>query len=254
MSSTSRTAEQKTKAAKKYLIVNADDFGLSPGVNQGIVTAHEQGIVTSASLMVRWPAAVAAAAFGRDHPAFSLGLHLDLGECTFRNGRLKLLYEVVSLDDSAAVARELARQLDQFQALAGREPTHLDSHQHVHRWEPVRSLAAEAARRLRIPLRHCCPAVRYCGDFYGQTDEGASLPEAIRLDRLIQILTGVPPGITEVVCHPGFGEDLETMYREERAQELAVLCDPRVREALAVAGIELCSFRGITALGEVVIP
>jgi hypothetical protein len=89
MSSTSLTAEQETKAAGKYLIVNADDFGLSPDVNQGIVTAHEQGIVTSASLMVRWPAAAAAGAFGRDHPALSLGLHLDLGECTFRNGRLR---------------------------------------------------------------------------------------------------------------------------------------------------------------------
>jgi predicted glycoside hydrolase/deacetylase ChbG (UPF0249 family) len=253
MSSTPVTAEQKT--AGKYLIVNADDFGLSPGVNQGVVTAYEQGIVTSASLMVRWPAAPAAAAFGRDHPAFSLGLHLDLGECTFRNGSLKLLYEVVPLDDAAAVAGELARQLDQFHALAGREPTHIDSHQHVHRWEPVRSVAVEAARRLGIPLRHCSPAVRYCGDFYGQTDEGASIPEAIRLDRLIKILTGLGSGITELVCHPGFGEDLQTMYRKERAQELAVLCDPRAREALAAAAIELCSFRGIGALGkEVVIP
>jgi predicted glycoside hydrolase/deacetylase ChbG (UPF0249 family) len=249
----SLTAEQKTKAGRKYLIVNADDFGLSPGVNQGIVTAHEQGIVTSASLMVRWPAAPAAAAFGRDHPFLSLGLHLELGEYTFRNGRLKPLYEVVRLDDSAAVAGELARQLDKFHAMAGREPTHLDSHQHVHRWEPVRSVAVEAARRLRIPLRHCCPAVRYCGDFYGQTDEGASLPEAIDLDRLIKILTGLGPGITELVCHPGFDEDLETMYRAERAQEVAVLCDPRVREALAAAGIELCSFRGITAFANVVI-
>src|SRR5687767_10207836 len=64
---------------KRYLIVNADDFGLSPGVNAGIVAAHENGIVTSASLMVRKLAAAEAADYGRRHPKFSVGLHVDLG-------------------------------------------------------------------------------------------------------------------------------------------------------------------------------
>src|SRR5207249_100992 len=82
-----------------YLIVNADDFGLSPGVNRGIVAAHEQGIVTSASLMVRWSAAAAAADYGRGHPALSLGLHLDFGEWAYRGGAWVRLYKVVSLDD-----------------------------------------------------------------------------------------------------------------------------------------------------------
>jgi predicted glycoside hydrolase/deacetylase ChbG (UPF0249 family) len=201
--------------------------------------------------MVRWPAAPAAAAFAREHPALSLGLHLDLGECTFRNGRLKRVYEVVPLNDSAAVADELSRQLAQFHVLTGREPTHLDSHQHIHCWEPMRSLAVAAARRLGIPLRHCCPAVRYRGDFYGQTDEGAAFPEALRVERLIEILTSFGTGITELGCHPGYGEGLETMYRDERAQEVAVLCDLQVREALGAAGIELCSFRGIAGFGTV---
>jgi chitin disaccharide deacetylase len=252
MSSSSSTREKKSAAPGKYLIVNADDFGMSLGINEGIVTAHEEGIVTSASLMVRWPAAAAAAAFGRDHPTLSLGLHLDLGECIFRNGKLRLLYEVVNPDDSAAVAGELARQLNHFRVLVGRDPTHLDSHQHVHCWEPVRSIAVEAACRLSIPLRHCSSA-RYCGEFYGQADDGAPLPGAIRLDRLIEIVTGLRPGFTELVCHPGFGDDIDAVYRDERSQELAVLCDPRIRETLAATGVELCSFRGIAALGEAVI-
>lgn len=54
-----------TSAQSRFLIVNADDFGQSPGVNRGIIEAHEHGIVTSASLMVRWPAATEAAAYGR---------------------------------------------------------------------------------------------------------------------------------------------------------------------------------------------
>ena len=46
--------------APRSLIVNADDFGQSRGVNRGVIEAHERGIVTSASLMVRWPAAESA--------------------------------------------------------------------------------------------------------------------------------------------------------------------------------------------------
>ena len=54
-----------TRLAERRLIMNADDFGISPGVNAGIIEAHERGIVTSASLMVRWPDAVAAANLGQ---------------------------------------------------------------------------------------------------------------------------------------------------------------------------------------------
>ena len=53
--------------SKRFLIVNADDFGLSEGVNRGIIEAHERGIVTSASLMVLKPSAVSAAAYSREH-------------------------------------------------------------------------------------------------------------------------------------------------------------------------------------------
>src|SRR4051794_39741974 len=71
---------------QRYLIVNADDFGQSRGVNAGIVEAHERGVVTSASLMVRWPAAAEAAACARSHPRLAVGLHLDLGEWECRDG------------------------------------------------------------------------------------------------------------------------------------------------------------------------
>src|SRR6266566_7386787 len=129
--------------AERYLIVNADDFGQSPGVNRGIITGHEQGIVTSASLMVRWAAAAEAAAYGRTHPALSVGLHVDLGEWVYRDETWVALYEVVPLADRAAVTEEVSRQLAAFRRLMGREPTHIDSHQHVHRDEPVHSVVVE---------------------------------------------------------------------------------------------------------------
>jgi predicted glycoside hydrolase/deacetylase ChbG (UPF0249 family) len=230
-------------AAARYLIVNADDFGQSPGVSRGIIAAHEGGIVTSASLMVRWPAAAEAAAYARRHPELSLGLHLDLGEWVCHQGDWRARYEVVPLDNAAAVAGEVARQIAVFRLLVGADPSHLDSHQHVHTQEPVCSVVRELAHRLGVPVRHHTPGVRYCGQFYGQTDEGASLPEAIGIDGLLGILAELPVGCTELACHPGEGDDLNSTYLRERCREVQTLCDPRVRAALDAAAIRLISFR-----------
>jgi predicted glycoside hydrolase/deacetylase ChbG (UPF0249 family) len=229
--------------AARCLIVNADDFGRSAGVNRGIIEAHEHGIVTSASLMVRWPAAVEAAAFARGHPRLGVGLHLDLGEWTYRDECWVPLYEVVPFDDPAIVADEMIRQLEAFRSLVGRGPTHIDSHQHVHRDEPVRSIARRMARDLTIPVRHYTSGIAYCGDFYGQTAEGLAIPDALSAEALLAIVAALPPGVTELACHPGDPTDLDaTMYRDERRAELRILCDPRVRAAIAEAGIELRSF------------
>jgi chitin disaccharide deacetylase len=229
----------------RYLIVNADDFGQSRGVNRGIMQAHCRGIVTSASLMVRWLAASEAAAYAREHPSLSIGLHVDLGERVFRAGEWTPMYTVVSLQDSTAIGDEISRQLDTFRRLMGRDPTHLDSHQHVHLREPVRTLLIEVARQLDIPLRHCSPEVFYRGGFYGQTAEGTPLPDVISVDGLIRILVTLPSGFTELGCHPADGCDLNTMYRHERLEELRVLCDARVHTAIKTMGIELCSFSSL---------
>src|SRR5215469_1972759 len=119
----------------RHLIVNADDFGLSAGVNRGIIECAGHGILTSASLMVRWPAAAEAAAYAKQNRAISVGLHVDLGEWVFRDGEWVLLYRVVDTDDALAVKEEIHRQVAEFRRLVGRPPSHLDSHQHVHRKE-----------------------------------------------------------------------------------------------------------------------
>ncbi len=233
--------------AERYLIVNADDFGQSPGVNRGIVEACERGIVTSASLMVRWPAAAEAAAYCKGRPHLSLGLHIDLGEWVYRDGEWTSAYEVIPTDDAVQVEAEVARQLDRFCCLVGAQPTHLDSHQHVHLHEPARSTLAHVARELGVPLRHYNPRVQFCGLFYGQTGKGAPLPDAISVTALVGILASLPPGITELVCHPGAGSDLAMPYGREREEELKVLCDPRVRATVEAQGIRLCSFTNACA-------
>jgi predicted glycoside hydrolase/deacetylase ChbG (UPF0249 family) len=226
----------------RYLIANADDFGLSAGVNRGIIECAGRGILTSASLMVRWPAAAEAAAYAKTSRAISVGLHVDLGEWVLRNGNWELLYKVVDTDDAVAVAKEINGQLAEFRRLTGRNPSHLDSHQHVHRNEPARSIMLNLARELGVPLRECSPHIHYCGDFYGQGGEGEHLPGAISVTNLQNILSSLPDGVTELGCHPGYGDDLNSPYRVERGEEVRVLCDPETRAAVAVLGLKLCSF------------
>ncbi|HLH63578.1 MAG TPA: ChbG/HpnK family deacetylase [Ktedonobacteraceae bacterium] len=230
---------------RRYLIVNADDFGLSAGVNRGIIEAFEYGIVTSSSLMVNRIGAEEAAAYARRQPKLGLGLHIDLGEWAYRDGEWVTLYEEVPLDDARAVEGEIARQLASFRFLVGREPDHLDSHQHVHREEPVQSIVTGIGEKLAIPVRHFSPQIGYRGEFYGQTEEGEPYTETISVDALIKTLEALPPGITELCCHPGYGDDLDTMYRAERAIEVQTLRDARIWAALDELGIELCSFNEI---------
>jgi chitin disaccharide deacetylase len=235
-------------AAKRYLIVNADDFGLSAGVNRGIIRAHEEGILTSASLMVRYPAAAEAARYALQHPRLSVGLHLDLAEWVYRNDEWVASYELVAADDERAIARELTRQLEVFRRLLGRDPSHIDSHQHVHRNEPARSVVSQVGQRLAVPLRSVTPQIQYCGDFYGQTGEGYPYPEGIRLEGLLKIIEHLPAGVTELGCHPGEDEQLDSVYRSERMQEVKVLCDPQVRAALQSNAVQLCSFHNLPGL------
>jgi predicted glycoside hydrolase/deacetylase ChbG (UPF0249 family) len=229
----------------KYLIVNADDFGQSAGINRGVITAHRDGIVTSASLMVRWPAATEAAVYARKHPSLSVGLHIDLGEQILRAGEWVPLYSVVPVQDESAVRDEISRQLGLFDRLVGHAPTHLDSHQHVHLREPTHGILVEIAQRLGVPLRNCSREVSYCGSFYGQADDGTTLHDVISVDGLIRILETLPPGCTELACHPAAECDLQTLYSQERLEELKVLCDPRLQTATATMGFELRSFAGL---------
>jgi predicted glycoside hydrolase/deacetylase ChbG (UPF0249 family) len=225
----------------RILIVNADDFGRSPGVNRGVARSHEHGIVTSATLMVRWPGADEAAAYAR-RSSLGVGLHLDLGEWEFRDGGWHACYEVLAEQTPQAVAAEIASQLERFERLVGRSPTHLDSHQHVHREEPVRTALLRVGDRLGVPVRHLTPGIAYSGAFYGQDGKGAPLPGGITVEALIETIEALPAGITELGCHPAAEVDHDSVYGRERLQELETLCDPRVRAAVARCGVTLRSF------------
>ena len=131
---------------RRKLIVNADDFGQSHGINKGIIKAHESGIVTSTSLMVRYPMATEAANYAKQNTRLGVGLHLDFGEWKCNGGDWRMSYSVVNFEDVEAVRKEVNEQLSSFCEIMGRKPTHIDSHQHAHLTPPpIRIVAASFA-------------------------------------------------------------------------------------------------------------
>jgi len=150
----------------RALIVNGDDFGLTPGVNAGILDAHVRGILTSASLFANAPATEEAIQIARRTPTLGVGCHLALvdGQPTLPSSLVPTLAPAglfrptwVAFIRAAAtgrialgeVERELEAQIDRIRS-AGVQATHLDAHKHVHTYPPVFSIVARLARRFGI--------------------------------------------------------------------------------------------------------
>lgn len=222
--------------SERVLIVNADDFGASDGINRGIIEAHTRGIVTSTSLMVTSAAAAAAARLARDHPALGIGLHWDLDSGD------------VDLGNMRAVRAELGRQLAAFSELLGGLPTHVDSHHHIHRRPDIGPIAVELAAGVGAPLRESS-SVKFVGGFYGQWEWRVTDLQHISPEFLIWILRNeVGVGWTEIGCHPGYtGGGFRSAYLAEREHELATLTDPRVCREIEELGIRLASYADLVA-------
>jgi predicted glycoside hydrolase/deacetylase ChbG (UPF0249 family) len=219
----------------KYLIVNGDDFGVSEGVNCGIARAHREGVLTSTSLMVTAQSTVEAAAMSRDMPELGVGLHAVLTSEDF--------HPLLDFDDPVACREELLRQLDTFERLMNRPPTHLDAHHNIHRDRRLTPVFRAIAAERNLPLREHS-RVRYFPGFYGQWDNGETHLEQVSVEMLCNILlTELHTEVTELACHPGYVDpQFATSYSSERAAELRTLCDPRVRETVAALHIDLINY------------
>jgi len=212
----------------KSLIVNADDFGASRGINRGVVEAHQTGILTSASMMVDAAASAEAGRISGGHPDLSVGLH------------------VVIRSPAGATEAEVERQLERFTELTGQLPTHLDAHHNVHEGERALPAFLSVAERHHLPLRGHC-GVRHIAKFYGQWD-GETHLEQISPGGFARIVeTEVEEGFNELCCHPGHVDyELVSSYTAERAAELATLCDPGLADLLSERAIRLATFREVS--------
>ena len=157
----------------KHLIFNADDFGYSYGVNYGILESHLRGVLTSTTLMAGMPGFDHAVALAKAHPSLGVGVHLTLtcgrpllpGHRTLTepNGDfhpLAFYHSEAQPLDSGEVYREWKAQIDKVIA-AGIQPTHLDSHHHVHTFRGLEAVFVRLAREYRLPVRN---SRRDCAD------------------------------------------------------------------------------------------
>ncbi len=151
--------------ASKNLLVNADDFGLSPAINAGIVRAHLNGIVTSTSMVASGVAFKEAVQLSKENPALAMGVHLTLVEENAVASKLPRLapYGILPgkygelMKKVATGAIRLSEIEIEFRAQierclsAGLNPTHLDSHQHTHALPLIFPLVLRLAKDYAIP-------------------------------------------------------------------------------------------------------
>jgi hypothetical protein len=249
----------------KRLIVNADDFGRTRGVNSGVLEAHLFGIVTSATVMVLEPAAEEGVAEAhRRAPNLSFGLHFVLTggglpasplesvssllvEGRFPRSAAELPAELVPDE----VGQELDAQIFLFEKMAGRPPSHLDSHHHSALHPAIQPVFAETARVRGIPVRASSAAAREALRAAGARTPDrfvdAFYADGANAENLRAILWNLADGeTTELMCHPGRADErllTGSTYARERESEIALLCDPELRTIIAEQGIELVSFR-----------
>lgn len=258
----------------RQLVVNADDFGFTRDVNQGIVEAHRDGILTAATLMAPGEAFEDAVRLARENPRLDVGCHLVLvGSPGYPDSVGQLI---------RAVARKQIRIYDSLAAQvrkildAGIAPTHLDTHKHTHLLPPVLDAVARISEEFRIPW------IRRPFDFPLQANGGSWTKQAVslafgavrpRFERVLArhgcrstdhfagfritgnyqtadlaaLIRALPEGLTEFMCHPGHcAAELRaarTRLKESRERELRALTSGEVRLALREANVELVSYR-----------
>jgi predicted glycoside hydrolase/deacetylase ChbG (UPF0249 family) len=248
----------------RRLIVNADDFGRAPGVNRGIVAAHQYGIVTSTTLMTNLPWAAAAVQGASSTPELALGLHLsfcygpplgaDVSSLLGSDGRLNRdLEQLRERATSAHIEREARAQLARFVELTGRQPTHLDAHLHAHSWPRFQAIVVALAREQQLPVRPATSALavalraagvrapdHFIDEFF--------VPGSMTLAGVLDALRQLPPGVSELMCHPGYDDDAlsDSSFRAQREAEIAILCSAEVRQALAEHDVMLVSYADLS--------
>jgi predicted glycoside hydrolase/deacetylase ChbG (UPF0249 family) len=266
----------------KRLVVNADDFGFTRDVNAGIVEAHRNGVLTATSIMANGAAFEEAVHLARENPGLDVGCHLVLvqGDSLAEPGA-RLPTTLAGLLRAIVLRRcpiyaELAAQVQRVIA-AGLRPTHLDTHKHTHMLPPVLAAVARISREFGIPwvrrpfdlpMRAAIPrgrriTSRLLGTIRRRFDAtlarhgcratdhfiGFGITGRFRTADLVGLISQLPPGATEFMCHPGHcGEELrgaETRLKESREAEFLALTAPETRQALEAAGVTLASFRDL---------
>jgi len=230
----------------KYLVINADDFGYSKGVNKGIIKAYKEGVVTSTSVMVDRQAAKEAKTLLK-YQNLSVGLHFNMTDEGIRAQIIKNV--LVNFADTNKIRKDFNRQIETFKKITGKLPDHLDGHHHVHTNKKVKPIFEEFSRKHKIPVR-AFGNIKFIDKFFGWNKLQQKDHKRIGVESFINILSKLKDGVNEVMCHPGFpDEELKktgSRYLIEREIEAKTLTDEKVKDYIKKAGFNLVSWKEIS--------
>ncbi|MHB9112201.1 MAG: carbohydrate deacetylase [Thermoleophilia bacterium] len=265
----------------KRLIVNADDFGLTSGVNRAVVECHQRGVVTSTTLMVNGGAAVEAALLAADNPGLGVGLHLNLtsgapmmpresvpslvGSDGAFPGLMAALWRLTSgRARTHELEDEITAQIERLIKL-GIRPTHIDSHHHLHAHPRLHSLlrricprrgitrmrgfhmTAKSPKAMAVALAARLPS---SGGRMSTPDRFSGIEVMGSKDMAAALRRGLATSgdTLEFMCHPGYAdEDLAkaTSYNTPRQAELLQLLSVAFAAAVDEAGSQKISFAAL---------
>jgi chitin disaccharide deacetylase len=265
------------------VIVNADDFGLHPAVNEAVEKAFCEGILTSTSLMVAAPAAADAIALARRIPALAVGLHVVLvdGHAMLSKEQIPALVDDDGrFHDNMAlggmrffllpeVRRQLKAEIDaQFEAYraSGLVLDHVNTHKHFHLHPTLLDMILASGKRhgmkaMRLPRSRATPlllkpwvgrvARRLDDAGIAHNDDMIGLEESGAFDEaaVLKAVQGLREGVTEMYFHPATlsGRAIApSMPQYRHTVELAALVSPNVREALSQRGATRVTFGSLT--------
>ena len=261
----------------KRLIVNADDLGVGERRNDGIVEAHLRGIVTATSVIVNGDAFDHAVDLLGKTSSLDAGLHLNLSEGRPVGEGYRTLVDADGdffgkeearrkADEGAFDPDEIERETEaQWKRLVeqGVEPSHIDSHQHIHIYgkvfEPVVRVARNhGVRFVRLPdepsdgtermEEYRTHVEKAKAEFpAGGVDAffGMTLTGCMSRERVLELVENLDEGVTELMVHPGFADEPAGFSGPDREGELQVLTAAGLRHQIEVAGIELVRFRDL---------
>jgi predicted glycoside hydrolase/deacetylase ChbG (UPF0249 family) len=251
-----------TGHSKTQLIVTADDFNLSAGVSRGIIAAHQQGIVTETSVLVNLGDLQQAAAWLSEAPRLALGLHLNIT----RGRPLAAPPTVAELLDAhglflgsphalpaslsaTAVRAEFQAQYEAFVRAFGRQPQHLDTHHHVHQHPVVLEMLLQLAATWHLPVRSIDPPMWAATVARGVGSPSHFVGDAgdepyWTVPRMLATIHALQPGLTELMCHPGYFDTAiaYSRYGRQRDVERQTLCDPAVATAVQQRDVQLVTY------------
>ncbi|EKT58261.1 chitin disaccharide deacetylase [Providencia burhodogranariea] len=244
------------------LIVNADDFGLCQAVNYGIIESHRNGIVNSTSAMMNMPGIYHAAKLSHEYPSLAVGMHFVLTAgmpfsnipSLTHNGILgKWLWEIDSNDlPLDEIAQELRRQYEHFITVFGYEPSHIDSHHHVHMMTSIFPIVVNFAQEKGIALRVDRQLAKTwppifdpvtSTDYFSRDFYGDEVTESLFLNILNDSITRGDQSI-EIMSHPAFIDNalLKSNYTYQRLTELDVLTSTTLKAQVLDRGFKLGSY------------